>query len=155
MVAGFKMRKAQSSDILAVYNLSNDSLVRKNSIHQEMISFETHERWFNTRLADSDTLFYVIEVDDGRLAGQVRLQKEAEEWVVSISIASEFRGQHLASTFLSEALRLSKVSPVRALIKSDNIPSLMLFEHNGFRRDNSSENDHDFISLVWSPMKGR
>jgi ribosomal protein S18 acetylase RimI-like enzyme len=155
MVAGFKMRKAQPADMQAVYNLSNDFVVRKNSIHQEMIPFEIHEKWFNVRLADSDTLFYVVEVDDGRLAGQVRFQKEAGVWVISISVAPDFRGQHLGDAFLSEPMRLSKVSPVRAVVRCDNIPSLMLFERNGFSRENSSEIDHDFISLIWSPLKER
>jgi RimJ/RimL family protein N-acetyltransferase len=153
MVAGFKMRKAQLADMQAVYNLSNDALVRRNSIHQELIPFEMHERWFNARLADSGTLFYVVEVDDGRLAGQVRFQKEAGEWVVSISIASDFRGHHLGGAFLSEAMRLSNVFPVRAVVRRDNIPSLKLFERQGFRRENSSDVDDIFISLIWSPMK--
>ena len=153
MVAGFKMRKAQFADMQAVYNLSNDSLVRKNSIHQELIPFETHKNWFNARLSDFDTLFYVIESDDGRLAGQVRFQKETEEWVVSISIAPDFRGQHLGDAFLSEAIRLSKVSPLRAVVRHNNIPSLRLFERNGFRRENSSDISEGFISLVWRSTK--
>lgn len=153
MVAGFKMRKAQLADIQAVYNLSNDALVRRNSIHQGLIPFEMHERWFNARLADSGTLFYVVEVDDGRLAGQVRFQKEAGEWVVSISIAPDFRGQHLGDAFLSEAIRLSNVSPLHAVVRHDNIPSLRLFEHNGFRRENSSDTSEGFISLVWKSTK--
>lgn len=153
MVSRFKLRTAQLCDMQAVHDLSNDPLVRRNSINQDFIPFETHEKWFHERLVDEDTLFYVAEAEDGRFVGQVRFQKEECVWVVSISIAPEFRGRHLSGEFLSEAIRLSGVSPVRAVVRRDNIPSLTLFERYGFKKEDFSKVGKDFISLVWQPNK--
>jgi ribosomal protein S18 acetylase RimI-like enzyme len=148
-----KLRKAQHSDIQAVYNLSNDPLVRKNSINQEPIPYPQHEKWFSERLNDPNTLFFIAEDDAGNFAGQARFQKDCDFWIVSISVAPEFRGKHLSSTLLSEALRLSNVSPIRAIIRRHNIPSLMIFERNGFTTEENKTLSQDFISLVFTSPK--
>lgn len=137
----------------AVYDLSNDPLVRRNSINRDSISIETHEKWFFERLADEDTLFYVVEAEDGRFAGQVRFQKNDDVWVVSISIAQEFRGRHLAAAFLFEAMKQSGVFPIRAVVRCDNAPSMTLFERCGFAKENLHILDRGLTSFIWSPTK--
>ena len=153
MAQHLKLRKAQYGDVQAVYNLSNDPFVRKNSINQASIPFCQHERWFDERLTDPNTLFYIAEDEVGNFVGQARFQKDCDFWIVSISVVSQFRGKHLSGILLSEALKQSNVAPIRAIVRRNNIPSLMIFEHNGFKVEESKALSQDFVSLVLTTSK--
>ncbi len=58
---GFRIRRAEPKDCLAVYNLSNNPEVRTQSINSDAISLDDHKRWYNHKINDPKGLFYVIK----------------------------------------------------------------------------------------------
>lgn len=126
------IRKAELRDMQRVFELSNDPLVRANSIHAEPITWATHEKWFANALVNPRLKFYLAESTDGALIGQVRFEEREDGWLVSISLTAEFRGKGLAHVVLMKAMEMSGQQCFIAEICSDNFASLSLFRHCGF-----------------------
>lgn len=126
------IRKAELRDMRRVFELSNDPLVRANSIHSEPISWSTHEKWFANILVNPSVRFYLAESADGELIGQVRFEKREDGWLISISLVAEFRGKGLAQIVLIKAMEISEQQSFIAEICSDNDASLSLFKRCGF-----------------------
>lgn len=75
------IRFASQKDIKNVFMLANDDLVRANSINSQKIKYSDHERWFNDKIKQKDTLFYILEIDEN-FAGYARLDKQ-KKWLLS------------------------------------------------------------------------
>ena len=128
----FKIRDAEASDAQFVFELSNDPAVRANSLHPAPIAWDEHVAWFARRLADPDTLFYVVEAA-GTPAGQIRFQRGKEGWIASMSMAAEFRGKGNASGLCRAAMRRSGLKDVLAWTRTLNAAALGVLRANGFR----------------------
>ena len=126
------IRRAESSDMRRIFELSNDPLVRANSIHPEPIEWATHEKWFANALVNPKMKFYIAESADGVLVGQVRFEEREDGCLVSISLAAAFRGKGLAQAVLLKAMDASGLQFFMAEICADNLPSLSLFKRCGF-----------------------
>ncbi|PYV58161.1 MAG: UDP-2,4-diacetamido-2,4,6-trideoxy-beta-L-altropyranose hydrolase [Acidobacteria bacterium] len=131
-----RLRPVTASDSRLLWEWANDPEVRKQSFTQETISWPVHDSWFQSRLAESDTLIRIAENQNGDSIGVVRFKLSEENAVVSISLAQQFRGLGLAATVLKCALQeLAQTIPVRdisAYVKPENLSSLRLFERAGF-----------------------
>lgn len=136
MAQEFSIRMAKIDDMKNVFELSNDDLVRQNSIHIEKIDWETHVEWFKARINKIDEPFYIVEDKNGKFMGQLRFDKQNDDFVVSVSIAPEFRGKGLASEILSEAIKKSGLKNLSAYIFDFNEASKNAFEKAGFKKDN-------------------
>lgn len=136
MAQEFSIRMAKIDDMKNVFELSNDDLVRQNSIHTEKIEWETHVEWFKARINKIDEPFYIVEDKNGKFMGQLRFDKQNDDFVVSVSIAPEFRGKGLASEILSEAIKKSGLKNLSAYIFDFNEASKNAFEKAGFKKDN-------------------
>ena len=138
------IRKAERSDIRRVFELSNDPIVRANSIHSEPISWETHVAWFNRAITDPDVAFFVAEAEAGEFVGQIRFNRRGGDWVVSISIGSAYRGRGLTKALLIDAMsRIPKATFV-AEIATSNTASLRLFTSVGFTEDQTATSPSGF-----------
>ena len=129
------IRFANIDDMKKVFDLSNEDTVRANSIHTEKIEWENHVSWFKKRITNINEPFYVVEDTNGNFIGQLRFDKHDEEFVVSVSISSEFRGKGLASEILTEAIKKSGLKKISAYIFDFNDISKKLFEKVGFKKD--------------------
>lgn len=144
------IRKAELRDMRMVFELSNDPLVRANSIHSEPIAWTSHEKWFANALVNPRLKFYVAESANGALIGQVRFEEREDGWLVSISLTAEFRAKGLAQVVLMKAMEMSGQQCFIAEIGSDNLASLSLFERCGFilRTDRSfTLDERKFVSM--------
>lgn len=126
------IRKAELDDMRAVFELSNDPLVRTNSIHSEPIEWMAHEKWFANALTNSRLKFYIAESAGGALIGQVRFEEREGGCLVSISLAAAFRGKGLSQAVLQKAMDASGFQCFMAEICADNLTSLSLFKRCGF-----------------------
>ena len=142
------IRRAEPLDIRAVFELSNDPVVRANSIHPEPISWETHVAWFNKSIADPAVIFFVAEDARGSFVGQIRFNRRGEHWIVSISIATEFRGQGLSAALLRDAMAQIPDGSFIAEIASGNEASKRLFASAGFVEDASLNPPTGFQSFI-------
>ena len=129
-------RKAKPKDITTVFNWSNDELVRKNSYNSKRIEFEDHRKWFSNKITNKNTLFLIALINNNP-AGMVRFDIKREHSAVGILISKSYRGQKLASEFLTESsktyFKKYKV-PILAYIKKENKTSVKAFENSGSRQ---------------------
>lgn len=126
----------EDADLLLSWVNAPDVLWTKAETRQP-IERHTHISWLEKNLADDDTMIRVIE-RGGEPIGQVRLWRRDEAVLIDISIVSKVRGKGSASEALSLALdewtRSRGASGFCAMIKSENHPSLKLFERAGFHK---------------------
>ena len=129
----FKIRYVQPSDLQDVYTLSNDTVVRLNSINKEHIEWESHVRWFNEKLNSKDTVFYILEYD-GDFAGYCRLDKDREKnfWVITIHLDSKYRHKGFGAFFISYVCQKNSDKNIISYIKCGNLASYKLFINSKF-----------------------
>jgi RimJ/RimL family protein N-acetyltransferase len=128
------VRPANSDDLYQFFLWANDPDVLAQSIHGQLISFESHQKWFAGRLSSSDSHLFVMQA--GNLpVGQIRFDREGNEERIDYSIDKYFRGRGWASRLV--ALGMSLVPPregmvFRAEVKDSNLPSHTVFSRLGF-----------------------
>lgn len=131
------IRKAHEMDVTITHSWANDDLTRKNSYSSEAIPFETHEKWWRSKMADKNVQYYICEAG-GMDAGIVRFDKDINTgcYVVGVTIAPDFRGKKLTSAFLKAACAAffakHPEAVIDAYIKEENTASIKAFEKADF-----------------------
>ena len=146
--ASIRLRPAEPRDMRAVFELSNDPLVRANSIHKEHILWETHTAWFSQAIADPDTIFLVGETETGDFAGQIRFKRRGEDWITSISVIPWLRGRGMTKRMLENAMLHIPHGRFIAEISTDNEPSKRLFISVGFTENKSDSAPAGFLTFI-------
>lgn len=131
------VRHARLSDEALLLTWTNDPETRQNSFLPDPISPETHRRWFHTRLRDLDNCrLYIVVTEEGIPVGQVRFERQDLAWVISYSLAPQFRKRGLGRPLLKAALLKMRSEHPGALVlgrvKPDNLPSRKNFESLDF-----------------------
>lgn len=121
------IRLANCTDCENIFNLSNNPVVRANSINKEPILWDNHIKWFKERIKNINEPFYVVEDNNGKFIAQVRFDKKNGENIISVSIAKAFRGKGLGAKIIKECSEKSNLSPIYAYVKKDNIASKKVF----------------------------
>jgi len=135
LIVGITYRSARPEDVLLIYDWANDAVARKNSYFTESIALTTHQAWYEKKLQDPACVIYIAEIN-GAPAGMIRYDLAAENSVVGISVASNFRGKGLAPAFLVDTASIyfkKHVAPILAYIKQENTASVKSFEKAGYR----------------------
>lgn len=130
-------RKATIADIKLYFDWANDSVVREKSYNSNTIDYETHKKWFESKLKDPFCLMLVFENEQKQQIGQIRIQQDTEkEALIGISIAVEHRGNGYAKHMLKLAtdyfLASNQKISINAFIKENNLTSKYAFEKAGF-----------------------
>lgn len=138
-----KFRKPTVNDVELYYEWANDTEVRKQSFNSKKIDFESHKKWFFSKLKDERYLLLIFTNEENKNVGQVRIHEETNNnAVIGISIADGFRGQGLAKEMLRMAteyfLEVKVGYVINAYIKESNLNSKYAFENAGF----------EFVSMV-------
>lgn len=127
-------RECDKTDMIRVFNWSNDDLVRKNSFQTEPILFKNHKKWFLNKIRDKNSLFLVALINDVP-AGIVRYEIGDTHSIVGLLVSKEYRGQGLADKFLVISSKLyfkNFNNPILAYIKKENIASVNTFKKAGY-----------------------
>ena len=148
-----RLRRAEEADCLLLWKWSNEPEVRAVSFSSEPIPWTDHERWFVERLGDPNSLLYVALDSGDRAIGQVRFQLKDGHAIVSIVLASEFRGQGYGKIVLAKAqeevFASAGVTCIDAYVKPDNEASLRLFAEAGFKQGRAvAVRGHEAIHFV-------
>lgn len=138
------LRRATEQDMMLYFEWANDPVVRQNAFSQEPIPLEAHKSWFAKKLADKNTVMYVLE-SDGVPAGQIRFDLvEPHLFEIGYTIASEFRGKGLGTVILQTSTQqlerdkaLFKPFTMRGVVKQENIPSCKAFLSAGYEEKNN------------------
>lgn len=126
-----RVRLANITDRQNVFDLSNDDMVRQNSINKNKILWENHVKWFDQRIKNVEEPFFIVENEKNDFVAQVRFDKK-EYNLISISISSKYRGKGLASYIIRVCSEKSGLSPVVAYVKQENVSSLKAFKKAGY-----------------------
>ena len=122
--------------------------VRANAIDQNSFSYEEHFNWLRAKIKDADCKFYILEYDQ-QSVGQLRLDKENDEWVIDYSIDPSKRGQGFGKKIIQLILEKEPGIKLRALVLENNLPSIKVFENSGFIRHEEIEiNGRVFIKFI-------
>jgi UDP-2,4-diacetamido-2,4,6-trideoxy-beta-L-altropyranose hydrolase len=136
---GFSIEPTEAGDIRALFELTNDTEVRANSLSAEPIAWEEHQAWFANVMAEPLMLFYTLKDSAGKFMGQLRFDcRQKEMAIISISIVKEARGCGIASQIIRRGTALlferAPERTVEAIIKHANPASLKSFKRAGFKK---------------------
>ncbi|MAZ38351.1 MAG: GNAT family N-acetyltransferase [Crocinitomicaceae bacterium] len=140
------MKQASKQDCQLLYDWANNSEVRNNAFNSGVIKWEDHVNWFEHSIKDPNTFIFLGQFN-GEDYGQIRFNFENDTYLITYSIALEYRGQGLGSKLINDGLKMLKSivqKPIRvkALVKTSNIASAKIFKRLGFSsRDDIYENN--------------
>jgi RimJ/RimL family protein N-acetyltransferase len=131
-------RHATMEDAKLIFELSNENLVRENSINQGKIIWEDHLKWLPSKLNDGNCFYLLAFTKENLFVGQVRIDATNEDSIIGISISPEFRGKGLSSSLLLNSAKLffdsfSYVNGITAKIVENNSPSIIAFTRTGYK----------------------
>lgn len=140
-------RKARQSDCGLVWKWANERTTREVSFSAESIGWEEHVCWFDKKMADDTHFFYILLNGDNEPVGQVRFALNGSQAVISMSIASQFRGRGYGSRGIrittEDLFSRTGITTVRAHIKRTNEKSVKAFQSAGFHRDSLAKHEPD------------
>jgi UDP-2,4-diacetamido-2,4,6-trideoxy-beta-L-altropyranose hydrolase len=128
------IRKATIKDSLLYWHWANDSVVRENSLNQQVIELKNHKAWFKKRLNNTNTTLFLIESDHHPI-GQVRFDCLSSNCTINYSLAKQFRKFNLGMIILSKAidcLGRNHTFTLIGKIRGNNKASIKVFERLGF-----------------------
>jgi RimJ/RimL family protein N-acetyltransferase len=130
-----RLRPARSEDAREIWRIANDRDVRSNSFDPEPIPWESHARWFASRLSDSNESFLVVDL--GCIAGHVRLTPFSPGVLeVHFYVHASFRGKGLGKLLLEKAKQTAfqrkGIDELVGTVLPGNEPSIRSFLSSGF-----------------------
>jgi UDP-2,4-diacetamido-2,4,6-trideoxy-beta-L-altropyranose hydrolase len=133
------LRRVSDEDCRIIWDWANAPEVRAVSFSPDPIPWESHQAWFRSKLEDPACSFWIAFREDGSAVGNVRLDTEGKDRVLSIVIAPEVRGRGYGPSLLRLAARkIFDSSPavrICAYVKPGNEASLKAFERAGFSHE--------------------
>ena len=131
------LRKALESDMLKVFELANDPIVRSNSFNKSKIELEDHKKWFSKKLSDPNCFFFICEDHQSKqFIGYVRAEHKDNEWELSIALSKIYRGKGYGTQMINDACEQIKNtnpnSKIIAWVQEKNIGSIKSFNKAGF-----------------------
>lgn len=131
-----RLRRARPADARQYWTWANDSQVRAVSFASDPIPWDTHVRWFKSKLGDRDALLLVAVDESDSPLGQIRFHRQGNEATVGVTIDPSRRGEGLGTDLIEQgtawALRAGFADRVVALVKAQNVGSVKAFEKAGF-----------------------
>lgn len=129
------LRPVGQQDCRLLWEWASDPEVRRVSFNQNPIPWDTHVSWFEKRLLDHETLFFIGVVGDLPV-GQLRYDVRQNEAVVSICVDPKMRGKGYASRLIElgsqQVFGNTGVELIHAYVKPENKRSARAFMNAGF-----------------------
>ena len=134
-----RLRRVEERDCKLLWEWSNDPSVRKVSFSTDFIPWGRHLEWFRSKLDNKNVRHYLVINKSDLAVGQVRFELDGPSAVMSLSLASEFRGAGYGSSIMAmttdELFRSTEARVIHAYVKLDNEASLRLFATAGFSQE--------------------
>jgi UDP-2,4-diacetamido-2,4,6-trideoxy-beta-L-altropyranose hydrolase len=143
LLATIHLRPATHDDARLLFEWANDPEVRAVSFNSDPIPWPDHERWFHSRLANTNAVLFIAQNDKEQPIGVARFEIAAGVATISITVAANFRGRGYGSQLIELAsemvLQRPDVTAVRALVKPDNIASARAFLVAGYEEEKAPQ----------------
>jgi len=142
-------RRVTADDEVLLLEWANDPTTRASAFNTQSISAEQHHAWLTRRLNDDERYrLFIIETIHGTEIGQVRFEREGLSWIISYSLAREYRGRGLAARVLDAAMTklLEEIGPAKVVgrVRPENMPSQRVFHRLQFTVSELSDKAIEF-----------
>lgn len=139
----FKVRLISENDCHDVYLWRVDPLTKKMSLNSNDIHFHDHKMWFAKMLIAKNHIGLIAEYDLSKI-GVVFFKEDNEISTISINLNPNFRGKKLSSILIKKTIEMyrkivKKNFIIEANILNKNLPSLKIFQKNGFILESSND----------------
>jgi len=132
-----RLRPVVKEDLMITYEWAIDQSIRKYALSKHQITFEEHSTWFNSKLKDTNCIFFIAEIDQ-RPVGSIRFDREGDEAVISYLISPELHGKGLGKRILHEGVKsffeIDEATVVKGTVLAENVASIRIFESLGYKR---------------------
>lgn len=133
-----EVRPASADDEGLILRWANDPLVRQNAFNPDTITAANHHAWFSQRLGETSVCqICIIQTNEGIPIGQVRFEKNNENWEIHYALDQYARSRGVGSRVLESAILLFKKQHVKAnlfgRVKIENVLSQKIFRRLGFK----------------------
>lgn len=140
---GIKIRRVQSGDVQISFNWANDPYVRKQSYNQELIQWNSHQDWFQRKLTDINSYYYIFELN-GKPVAQVRFQVSEDEAILGYLVGDSIRSKGLGTSILAKGIEVllkevPKPLKIVGYVKKSNIASQRSFEKLSFLKEDTND----------------
>ncbi|MDD5005724.1 MAG: GNAT family N-acetyltransferase [Candidatus Omnitrophica bacterium] len=133
-----KLRRAREEDCRDMWLWRNAPQIRKNFFNMKIISWDTHKKWFYSRINSPRTHIYIACSGKDKI-GLIRFDSNSDYISVSVNLNPVFLGKGLGTRIIK--LGTQKIlhgkketnKPIIAKIKNDNIISQKAFFKAGYK----------------------
>ncbi len=127
------LRSADINDAAKILDWRNDTLTRDNSFSKELIDFDTHIKWYESKLSDESCSLFIL-MDGAEKIGHVRIDTVNDIGRISYTIAPDKRNMGYGKKIieLSEKAVSSRVKVLTGIVQSSNEPSKKCFRSNNY-----------------------
>lgn len=142
------LRDAKIDDLQITYLWANHPHTREFAFNKDLISFETHSKWFQRKLHNGDCI-YKIFIRDGEPIGSIRFDIKDGEGLISYLISPELTGKGFGKKILeygilSITLERPQIKTLKGLVQKENIASIRIFKKLGFERTDFNDGILEF-----------
>jgi UDP-2,4-diacetamido-2,4,6-trideoxy-beta-L-altropyranose hydrolase len=137
------IRNVCTEDLQICFDWANDTDVRAQSYNKNQISLDEHSSWFQNKLNDQNSFFYILELNEKPVA-QIRFQVNNGEAVLGYLADKSIRSKGLGTAILAAGIEkfikdYKKAVTITGFVKNSNIASKNSFERLAFKKAVSSE----------------
>ena len=135
-----KIREANIDDSNDIFEWRNDPITRQMSFNSDVVTFSTHNKWFENSLHNKNRYLLIAE-EEGRKISVVRfdIKEEKSTAEININLNPLERGKRFSSTVISKSISYfnivnnKRIKTIIAKIKKKNIASKCSFMKCGFK----------------------
>jgi spore coat polysaccharide biosynthesis predicted glycosyltransferase SpsG/RimJ/RimL family protein N-acetyltransferase len=131
-----RLRRVHPDDCRLIWERANEPTTRAASFSAGPIPWEQHRIWFAAKLNDPCCYFFVALDSEEQPVGQVRLDVNGAEAVISLSLAGCIQGlgygPQVIRLGVQELFKSRPVERVNAFIRTENTRSRLAFLKAGF-----------------------
>jgi RimJ/RimL family protein N-acetyltransferase len=122
------LRPATEADALPLLEWQRHPDTRRHARNPAVPTESEHLAWFARKLSDPNCVLLIAEIADERV-GMIRLDRQGDEWELSIVVAPEMQGRAIGTAMLA-TLKVS--GPLYAEVLPANERSHRLFRRAGW-----------------------
>lgn len=128
--------RAQKSDIKRLFEWRNNADIRKHSINNQLINWETHTAWFEDLLSSEYKYILIGEIEQKPI-GVLRYDTDDDIAEVSVYILPGLTGKGYGTKLIEEGNKwvkknLPHINKIKATILTNNEVSIKAFRKAGF-----------------------
>ena len=154
-----KIREANVDDSNDIFEWRNDPITRQMSFDSDVVTFSTHNKWFENSLHNKNRYLLIAE-EEGRKISVVRfdIKEEKSTAEININLNPLERGKGLSSTVISKSISYfniinnKRIKTIIAKIKKKNIASKCSFMKCGFKL-NLIEGNTEIYNFIFYKYK--